>query len=166
MLSISWGDLIEFLEDTQICFWITSLLSRIKMRQDLSLILFVFNMMFLNLTNWSDYANRSNQHHYRYWSIPRTGSYSIKAFQFQPWWKSRCPDGFYDWFRWDSLLSLFLYLSCLMDLIILIPLGLVALVGAYLCYHFIFHRNEPHDFWSHTSKVDPDDSHGNQEPHI
>jgi len=25
-----------------------------------------------------------------------------------------------------------------MDLIILIPLGLVALVGAYLCYHFIF----------------------------
>ena len=32
--------------------------------------------------------------------------------------------------------------------------------------HFIFHRNEPHDFWSHTSKVDPDDSHGNQEPHI
>ena len=53
-----------------------------------------------------------------------------------------------------------------MDLIILIPLGLVALVGAYLCYHFIFHRNEPHDFWSHTSKVDPDDSHRNQEPHI
>ena len=64
------------------------------------------------------------------------------------------------------MLSLFLYLSCVMDLIILIPLGLVALVGAYLCYHFIFHRNEPHDFWSHTSKVDPDDSHGNQEPHI
>ena len=31
---------------------------------------------------------------------------------------------------------------------------------------FYFHRNEPHDFWSHTSKVDPDDSHGNQEPHI
>ena len=53
-----------------------------------------------------------------------------------------------------------------MDLIILIRLGLVALVGAYLCYHFIFHRNEPHDFWSHINQVDPDDSHGNQEPHI
>ena len=53
-----------------------------------------------------------------------------------------------------------------MDLIILIPLGLVALVGAYLCYHFIFHRNEPHDFWSHTSKVDPDDSHMGTKSHI
>ena len=157
---------MELLGDTSLCFWITSHLSRIKMRQDLSLILFVLNMMILNLTNWSEYANRSNQHHYRYWSIPRTGSYSIKVFQFQPWWQYRYTDGFYDWPRWDSILSLFLYLSCVMDLIILIPLGLVALVGAYLCYHFIFHRNEPHDFWSHTSKVDPDDSHGNQEPHI
>jgi len=32
------------------------------MKLDLPLILFVFNMIFLNLTNWSDYANRSNQH--------------------------------------------------------------------------------------------------------
>ena len=88
------------------------------MRQDLPLILFVFNMMFLNLTNWSDYANRSNQHHYRYWSIPRTGSYSIKAFQFQPWWKSRCPDGLYEWHRRDSLLSLFLHLSYLNQILV------------------------------------------------
>ena len=49
-----------------------------------------------------------------------------------------------------------------MDLIVIIPLGLVALAGAYLCYHFIFHRNDPHDFWSHTENVDPEHSHGHQ----
>ena len=52
-----------------------------------------------------------------------------------------------------------------MDLIVIIPLGLVVLAGAYLCYHFIFHRNDPHDFWSHTENVDPEHSHGHQEPH-
>ena len=118
--SSSWlilcGGQMELLEDTSLCFWITSHLSRMKMKLDLPLILFVLNMMILNLTNWSEYANRSNQHHYRYWSIPRTGSYSIKAFQFQPWWKSRYPDGFYEWSRRDSLLSLFLYLSFIKDI--------------------------------------------------
>ena len=56
-------------------------------------------------------------------------------------------------------------MSLIMDLIVIIPLGLVALAGAYLCYHFIFHRNDPHDFWSHTENVDPEHSHGHQEPH-
>ena len=115
LLLLSCGDLMESVKDTSLCFWITSHLSRIKMRQDLPLNLFILNMMFLNLTNWIEYANRSNKRHYRYWSILRTGSYSIKAFQFQPWWKSRCPDSFYEWDRRDSLLSLFLYLSLIKD---------------------------------------------------
>jgi len=42
---------MESVGDTSLCFWITSLLSRIKMSQDLPLILFVFNMMFLYTSN-------------------------------------------------------------------------------------------------------------------
>ena len=62
------------------------------------------------------HANRINKHHLR--SFSRTRNYSFKAFQAEPWWESRYADGLYEWDRRDSLLSLFLHLSYLNQILV------------------------------------------------
>ena len=62
------------------------------------------------------HANRSNKHHLQ--SFSRTRNYSFKAFQAEPWWESRYADGLYEWDRRDSLLSLFLHLSYLNQILV------------------------------------------------